>query len=40
MPIKLNLGCGKDYKRGYINCDVSKEVGPDKVVDLDKGKEK
>ena len=34
--IKLNLGCGNDYRRGWLNCDKSKEVNPDKVVDLEK----
>jgi SAM-dependent methyltransferase len=33
---KLNLGCGKDRIEGYINCDISKEVNPDKIVDLEK----
>ncbi len=34
--MKINIGCGKDYKRGYINCDISKKVNPDKIVDLEK----
>jgi len=34
--IKLHLGCGKDKKEGYVNCDLSSEVNPDKIVDLEK----
>jgi len=34
--IKLNLGCANDYRRGWLNCDKSKEVNPDQVVDLEK----
>ncbi|MGY4884211.1 MAG: class I SAM-dependent methyltransferase [Nanobdellota archaeon] len=34
--IKLNLGCGRDNLKGYINCDWSDEVGADKIMDLNK----
>jgi hypothetical protein len=34
--MKLNLGCGIDKKQGYINCDISKDVNPDRVIDLEK----
>jgi SAM-dependent methyltransferase len=34
--IRLHLGCGNDYKKGYLNCDVCQESNPDKVVDLEK----
>jgi len=32
--LRLNLGCGKDYKEGYINVDFSKDVTVDECVDL------
>jgi ubiquinone/menaquinone biosynthesis C-methylase UbiE len=31
---KLNLGCGKDIKKDYINVDIHKLKGVDKIVDL------
>jgi SAM-dependent methyltransferase len=34
--MKLHLGCGNDYRKGYINCDVSENVRVDKIVDLEK----
>lgn len=34
--MKLNLGCGFDKKKGYLNCDISKKVNPDKIIDLEK----
>ena len=35
--MKLNIGCGKDYKEGYINVDISDKVKQDLVVDIEKG---
>jgi len=34
--MKLQFGCGHDKIKGYINCDISPQVNPDKIVDLEK----
>ena len=34
--IKINLGCGKDYREGWINVDFNKEVKADIYADLSK----
>lgn len=34
--MKLNLGCGVDKREGYVNCDISPLVKPDKIIDLEK----
>ena len=34
--IRLHLGCGNDKRKGYLNCDLSPEVAPDLVLDLEK----
>jgi len=33
--MKLQLGCGEDKIEGYINCDKSKAVKPDKIINLE-----
>jgi ubiquinone/menaquinone biosynthesis C-methylase UbiE len=33
---KLNIGCGRDYREGYLNVDISPEVGADVVCDIQK----
>lgn len=35
--IKLNLGCGKDKKDGYVNLDISDKVSADIVCDIEDG---
>ena len=34
--MKLNLGCGEDIRKGYVNLDYVKHLGVDKVHDLNK----
>ncbi|MHA1383253.1 MAG: class I SAM-dependent methyltransferase [Candidatus Helarchaeota archaeon] len=36
MSKKLNLGCGNDYREGWINIDINPEVKTDLIVDLEK----
>jgi hypothetical protein len=36
MNKKLNIGCGQDYKEGWWNCDISKVVKTDAVLDIRK----
>ena len=35
--MKLNVGCGQDYKQDYKNIDISKEVEADEYYDIIKG---
>ncbi len=34
--MKLHIGCGRDKRKGYVNCDISPEVYLDKIVDIEK----
>jgi len=36
MPdkLRLNLGCGRDYRPGFTNIDVRPDVGADLVYDI------
>jgi len=36
MTTRLNLGCGDDYRAGWVNADIRPEVDPDIVVDIDR----
>lgn len=33
---KLNLGCGKDYRKGYFNIDMDEQTNADLILDLSK----
>ena len=34
--LRLNLGCGKDYRKGFVNIDIRADVGADLVCDITK----
>ena len=31
---KLNIGCGRDHRDGYVNIDISRDVEADEVLDI------
>ncbi len=33
-PTRINLGCGKDYRPGYLNIDTNRDLSPDMTLDL------
>ena len=33
---KLNLGCGEDYREGFVNVDIRKDVKTDSIVNIEK----
>ena len=33
--VKLHLGCGNNYKEGYINCDISDKLKIDRIINLE-----
>ena len=33
---KLNIGCGRDYKEGWWNCDISDQCRNDAILDISK----
>jgi len=33
---RLNIGCGNDYRKGYVNCDFTDRIKVDKIVNLEK----
>jgi predicted SAM-dependent methyltransferase len=35
--VSMNLGCGKDIKKDYVNCDRIQLPGVDVIGDLEKG---
>lgn len=34
--MRLNIGCGRDYKEGWWNCDISAHVRNDTILDISK----
>ena len=36
-PVKLHIACGRNYKEGWINIDISRKVRKDFRIDINKG---
>lgn len=34
--LKIQFGCGFNKRKGYLNCDISSKVNPDKIINLER----